>query len=351
MDARENYLRAVRFERPDHIPTIFHINDSCWGRYDQGALQDLMEAHPLLFPNFARREEPIAIDHPPFVSTKAPWVDPWGSTWEISIDGILGAVTRHALESWDQFESYTPPDPDTTTHWSPIDWHEEAESDNPIGFIDFMKCGEVGHGHTFLKLIDLRGYQNVLYDMVDEEPRLLRLIEMLDEFNLGQVRNFLDIVAVEQMGYAEDLGMQEGPMLSPELFRKYIVPSYRKIMKPAQDAGCIIHMHSDGDIRLLMDDILACGLDVINLQDLVNGIDWIAEHLTGKVCVDLDVDRQEVMLNGTPEQVDDLVREEVEKLGSREGGLMLVHGVYPGIPLENVAAAMDAMERYAGYYA
>lgn len=122
-------------------------------------------------------------------------------------------------------------------------------------------------------------------------------------------------------------------------------------MKPAQDAGCIIHMHSDGDIRLLMDDILACGLDVINLQDLVNGIDWIAEHLTGKVCVDLDVDRQEVMLNGTPEQVDDLVREEVEKLGSREGGLMLVHGVYPGIPLENVAAAMDAMERYAGYYA
>jgi uroporphyrinogen-III decarboxylase len=214
-----------------------------------------------------------------------------------------------------------------------------------------MKCGEVGHGHTFLKLCDIRGYQNVIYDMVEGEPRLLELIGMLDEFNLGLVNNFLNIFGAEHMGYAEDLGMQVGPMLSPELFRQYIIPSYRKIMKPAKDAGCIIHMHSDGDIRLLVNDILECGVDIINLQDLVNGIDWIAENLTGKVCVDLDVDRQEVMMNGTPGQIDSLIREEIEKLGSKEGGLMLCHGVYPGIPLENIAAAMAAMEKYTGYYA
>ncbi len=39
------------------------------------------------------------------------------------------------------------------------------------------------------------------------------------------------------------------------------------------------------------------------------------------------------------------------KLGRREGGLMMVYGLYPGVPLENVAALMDAMETYAGYYA
>ena len=139
-------------------------------------------------------------------------------------------------------------------------------------------------------------------------------------------------------------------MLSPELFRKYIKPSYEKIIQPAKDAGCIIHMHSDGDIRLLMDDILDCGVDIINLQDLVNGIDWIAEKLAGKVCIDLDVDRQDIMMNGTPAQVDSLILEEIEKLGSKEGGLMLCQGVYPAISLENIEAAMDAMEKYAGYY-
>jgi len=44
------------------------------------------------------------------------------------------------------------------------------------------------------------------------------------------------------------------------------------------------------------------------------------------------------------------VREEVEKLGSREGGLMMIYGLYPGVPLENAAAVMDAMERYTAYY-
>ena len=50
-------------------------------------------------------------------------------------------------------------------------------------------------------------------------------------------------------------------------------------------------------------------------------------------------------------RVDALVREAVERLGSKEGGLMMGHGLYPGVPLENAKALMDAMERYAGYYA
>jgi len=95
----------------------------------------------------------------------------------------------------------------------------------------------------------------------------------------------------------------------------------------------------------------AGGVEVINLQDLVNGIDWIAAKLKGKVCVDLDVDRQKITRFGTPRDVDRLIREEVEKLGSKAGGLMMVHGVYPGIPLENIKATMDAMEKYASYYA
>lgn len=41
--------------------------------------------------------------------------------------------------------------------------------------------------------------------------------------------------------------------------------------------------------------------------------------------------------------------EDVEKIGSREGGLMMIYGLYPGVPLANVKALMDTMEQYAGY--
>ena len=109
-------------------------------------------------------------------------------------------------------------------------------------------------------------------------------------------------------------------------------------------------MHSDGDIRSLVDDIVDSGVEVINLQDLVNGIDWIAERFRGKTCVELDIDRQKVTPFGTPEQIDDLIREEVSKIATPEGGLCMVYGLYPGVPLENAKAVMDAMEKYATYY-
>ena len=64
----------------------------------------------------------------------------------------------------------------------------------------------------------------------------------------------------------------------------------------------------------------------------------------------LDIDRQRITPFGSPSEIDALIREEVEKLGSPKGGLMMIYGLYPGVPLENAKALMDAMERYATYY-
>ena len=172
---------------------------------------------------------------------------------------------------------------------------------------------------------------------------------MVEQFNLYLVKRFVNM-GVDQIGYAEDLGMQHGPMLPKELFLQYIKPSYQRIMQPARDNGLIIHMHSDGDIRQLADELIDSGVSVINLQDLVNGIDWIAQQFRGKVCVELDIDRQNITPFGTPEQIDALIREEVEKIATPQGGLAMIYGLYPGVPLENIKALMDAMEKYAFFY-
>ncbi len=91
-------------------------------------------------------------------------------------------------------------------------------------------------------------------------------------------------------------------------------------------------------------------MEVINLQDLVNGIDWIAERFAGRTCIDLDIDRQSITARGTPDQVDQLIREEVGKLGRKAGGLIMIYGLYPGVPLANVEALMNAMEKYALHF-
>ncbi len=349
MNARENILRAVRFERPDSIPMTFAINPASWQYYPQDALQELMALHPLLFPGFRPTALPIRPQLSPVQRKDEPYTDPWGCVWQTTLDGITGTVTGHPLADWAAFEGYQAPDPEVSDGLGPIDWREAAAriARSRAGG-ELAMCG-LRHGHTYLQLCDLRGYQALTFDMADGEPRLLHLIGLLEEFNAAIIRRYLALGA-EWLSYPEDLGMQNGPMLSPRHFRQYIRPSYQRLMRPALESGAIVHMHSDGDIRLLVDDMLASGIEVLNLQDLVNGLDWIAARFAGRVCIELDVDRQEITYAGTPAEIDALIRREVELLGRKEGGLMMIYGLYPGLPLENVRALMDAMERYAGYY-
>ena len=347
---RENMLRAVRFERPEYIPMRLVLSSACWHHYPQEALKELMASHPLLFPGYEPPEGKVEPNYAPYQRAGMPYTDPWGCVWETTDDGITGTVTRHPLESWDDFENYTPPDPEKVHGWGEVDWDAQAERIRTAKTEGKLASGGLRHGHTFMTLMYIRGYEDLICDMADDEPRLRRLMGMVEDFNLAIVERYLDL-GVEWMGYAEDLGMQRGPMLSPAHFRRFIKPTYERLMEPARERGVIVHMHSDGDVRTLVSDLIDGGVEVINLQDLVNGIDWIAEHLAGKTCIDLDVDRQRITRFGTPAQVDALIREEVEKLGRPEGGLMMVHGVYPGIPLENIKATMDAMEKYATYYA
>ena len=347
----DNYTRAIRFEHPDYIPMSFHINAACWHSYPKEALWDLMEEHKHLFPWFTRPDPAWMPGYGPDARAGEPYRDVMGCVWETAISGIRGTVTKHPLADWSAFgTTWHMPDPNTTDGINPVDWKAcEATWTKTRGQGGHIS-GHLRHGHTFMQLCDLRGYQNLMYDMADEELLLDELIEQLTDFNLALVNRFINSGCCASMSYPEDLGMQIGPMLSPEHFRRYIKPAYQKLMKPAVDAGIPIHMHSDGDIRDLVDDIIDSGVEIINLQDLVNGIDWIADRFRGKICVDLDVDRQKITPYGTPAQIDALIREEVEKIATPRGGLTMVYGLYPGVPLENVKALMDAMEKYAFYY-
>ncbi len=341
-------LKAIRFQKPERIPVFFGINGSVWAHYDHGALQDLMEAHPYLFPNF-KRTETVRPNLRPWQKAGQPYTDVWGCVWETSEDGITGTVTGHPLQTWDDFENYTPPDPAKTDGRMPVDWARQEADFRRRRKQNGLAGAGLYHGHTFLRLVDIRGYENLMYDMADGEPGLDALVEMVEAVNLDVLRRMVSW-GPDWVGYPEDLGMQIGPMISPEHFRRYIKPSYSRMMAIAREAGLPVHMHSDGDIRHLLPDLLGAGVVCINLQDLVNGIDWIRDNLKGRVCIDLDIDRQKVVRFGTPRDIHDLILREVRELGSPEGGLMLRVDMYYGVPLENIAALMDALEQYSTYW-
>lgn len=335
-------LRVIRFEHPEFIPVEFYVNESVFSHYDPGPLEELLEAHPIIAGKGKMRWDLVPNKDKP-VDEEHIYYDEFGVEWKGAIDGIRGVIQKHPLEDFSKIRDYRfPKVPDFDLE----ETRKQVEQSKLNGY--FASAG-LEHGHTFLRLTDLCGYENVLMGLIDEDNDLLYLIERLEEYNAA-FSDFYAKCGYDMISFPEDLGMQIGPMISPALFRQYIKPCYQKLMKPSRDAGAIIHMHSDGDIRTLADDLIDGGVDVLNLQDLVNGIDWIRDRFFGKYAIDLDIDRQKITVFGSPADVEALIREEVTKLSSPAGGLYMVYGWYAGTPLENIKALMDALEKYMYYW-
>jgi len=272
-------VRTARFDSPERIPVRVSLSASCWRHYPHEVLFELMETHPLLFPGFDREgwHEPRL---PPWRRVGRPYTDSWGCEWVTPEDGITGAVTRHPLTEWADLPAFVPPDPEHHDGWGAVDWATREEQLRRAAEAGAFTQGSLRHGHTFLTLTYICGYERTILAMADHDPGVDHVLEMIESFNAYTVRRFVGC-GVRWMGYPEDLGMQVGPMLSPDHFRTFVKPVYKRLMQPARDSGCVIHMHSDGDIRDLLEDLLDCGIDVLNVQDLVNGVDWLEEHVKG----------------------------------------------------------------------
>ena len=339
---RENMLRVIRFERPDYIPVSFVVSESVWSHYDPHAVEELLESHPIIAGKGRMRWDLVPKNRDE-VDNDHIYYDEFGVEWKGDIDGIRGVIQKHPLEDFSKIKDYVfPPIPKFDLEADRANVKKAKEAGN-------LTVMGLPHGHTFLRLTDLCGYETVLCGLMDEDPDLLSLARRLEEYNYAFIDHYSK-TGCDMISFPEDLGMQIGPMISPSLFVKYIKPSYQRLMKPARDAGAIIHMHSDGDVRTLIDDLIDGGVDVLNIQDLVNGIDWIHDKFFGRYALELDIDRQNITVFGSPSDVRELIRREVTTLSSPSGGLMLIYGWYAGTPLENIKALMDALEEYMFYW-
>lgn len=352
MNDRENRIRAYRFKGPESVPIAAGLPFLNWREegYDPEELERICMAHPILFPGFERgtlkrNHENVPRDYPDLVKGNR-YVDGWGSVWETTMTGMVGAVTHHPLADWSALDGFQAPDPEKHDGMRKLDWDKlRFWRDEARKYDGFFACG-LPHGHTFLRLQDLRGYENLIMDMADEEPKLDQLIRIVTDFNCALIERYLALKP-DMISIPEDLGMQTSPMLSPAQFHRYIAPAYDRITKPIKAGGVLVHEHSDGFILPLIDDIIAMGGDIINLQDLVNGIDNITKQVKGRIAIDLDIDRQNVTVKGSPKDVDEHIRECVAKLNAPEGGLSMCYQPWPMTPPANMDAAFGAMEKYS----
>ena len=349
LSERDNYLRTATMTGGEWIPMRLVISGATWDQL-RGDLEDVIVHHPHFFPGFEKGQKDYdAIEYSEQRKAGGEFRDNYGCVWHGEVDGITGIVDEHPLADWAAFDDFRMPDPETQMPLGSIDW--EAQRARLAQLKEEGKLRQAGteHGFLFLRLYYLRGFENLMIDMGSDEPRLHELIEMITQYTLFQVERYIEM-GIDVFGLAEDLGAQDRSVMGPKMFRKWIAPAYRRLIEPLQAAGVQVHNHSDGYVMDIIDQLLEVGMTICNIQDLANGVENIRDTLKGRVCIDLDVDRQSVVPHGTPDEIAELIEYEVRTLGSPQGGLMLTCGVYPPTPPENVDAVLTAMEKFQRHW-
>lgn len=312
-------VKAIRREYPGRIPLRVSILPSAWMKYRE-ALDAIVARYPAVFGTPADRKDYDAVDGTYVAGDKT---DAWGCVWSNIREGVGSIVTGHPAPAREDVRSLKIPDEDDG----------------------------LPHGFMYLRLGDIRGFEEIMADFAEEPPELQMLIDKVLAYNLRQVRRKL--AAVDKPGqiliFGDDLGMQQSLPISPEKWRRYLKPCYKQVYSPVKDAGHYVYMHTDGHILEIVPDLVECGVDVLNLQVGANGLENLARVCKGKVCVELDLDRQQFPFWGA-EDIDAHVKESVEILGSPEGGLWLKAEIAHDVPIENIEAVFSALDKYSLYY-
>jgi len=342
----ENFLRAVEFRHPEWIPCVVSIMPATWMKYKEKVERIVLE-HPKLFPHYKKGDfKKIKLNR---AYQKGRWKDVWGIVWENIEEGLdsLPVEEEAPLRDWKKLENYKAPDP-LLFDWfgKKVDWEERKRQLEQAKKEGNLAAGSLVHGFMYMWLFYLRGFTNLMMDVATREPRLNELIQMVLEYNLELVKKWIEIGA-EIIYFGDDLGLQKSLPISPSDWRDYLKPCYAKIFGICQENGVYVYLHSDGHILEIIEDLIECGVDIINPQIRANGLEGLRKAAKGKVCIHLDLDRQ-LFPFASPDRIRDHIREAVEVLGSEKGGLMLHAECEPDVPLQNIEAICQALEEVGG---
>jgi uroporphyrinogen decarboxylase len=192
---------------------------------------------------------------------------------------------------------------------------------------------------------------NFLMLLAGNPTRAHQFLDRLVEIHLTRLERFLGAVgpSIDVICFGDDLGMQNGPQISPAMYQEFFKPRHAKMWRRAKElANVKVMLHCCGGVRPLLPDLIEAGLDAINpVQISCTGMDArslkkdFGDHITfwGGGC-----DTRFVLSQASPDAIRKHVREQVSILAPGGGFVFQqVHNVLADVPPENVIAMLDAV--------
>ncbi|MHC4432976.1 MAG: uroporphyrinogen decarboxylase family protein [Planctomycetota bacterium] len=201
--------------------------------------------------------------------------------------------------------------------------------------------------------IDLLGMENMYMKMYDE-PELVEAVmqHLVDYYAAVSERIFAaagDVIDIFFIG--NDLGSQTGPLLSPALFERFVLPHLRRLIDLGHRYRLKVQLHCCGGFAPLIPSLIGAGLDGLHaVQPSCYGMDLsqLKADFGDRILFNGAIDSHHVLIEGTPETVRRRAREVLEIMAP--GGGYVAGASHDTIleetPVENVLAMFEAIRDY-----
>lgn len=197
----------------------------------------------------------------------------------------------------------------------------------------------------------LAGMEKLLIDMMLETEYVVPLFEACADY---QTKIGLELIkrGVDAIWFGDDFGTQLSLIISPETFRTQLKPIYKKMVDTFKQANpeIIPILHCDGAVAELLDDIKEIGFEVFNpVQPGVPGHlpQDMKDRFGEKFAFWGAIDQQDLLPNGTDEELENDIIEKISILG-KNGGYMIApaHILQNDVAPERVLKFIEFSKKY-----
>ncbi len=377
MTSRERVVAALEHREPDRVPIAINAVKDCYLNLKSYLGLDTSEAvkpnvymevilHPKVLTALGADLTSVKLGSPKGFRPANRGdliVDEWGIGRRLVFQpggGSLLEVAYHPLadcEDIDDLAKYAWPDPSAPGRGEGA----AAEAKRLAEDTDLALVGRFG-GPIVETALYLMGYERWLMCCVTEPGLAGALLDKITEIQIA-----LDRIGLEATGQylqifkvsGEDLGMQTGPLYSPKIFRRLLLPRLRRRWQAARECldrinpSVRLMLHSCGGIRPFIADLIQAGIQVLDpVQPRAAGMDSheLKQEFGERLTFHGGIDEQHVLPFGSAQEVASEVRLRIQAFG-RGGGYILApsHTLQADTPPGNIVAMCQAAREYGQY--
>ena len=195
----------------------------------------------------------------------------------------------------------------------------------------------------------LRGMENLLMDYILNRPFVEKLFDKIYALQ-GEILRISIAAGADLIGFDGDIATQNSVVMGPDRWREVDKPRLAKVVRSCLEINPEVHVfiHSDGDIREILPDLIEIGFDVIDpIQPECMDPEEIKNEFGDRITLHRCGSLQRTLPFGTPEECRQEARRLVDGCGA-EGGLVLGASNTIGfdVPVENIAAWYESVRDY-----